>query len=38
VAIITLLRERVIVYDELSDDWEVAAFMNASSFLTQGVA
>jgi hypothetical protein len=33
VAIIALLRERMDVFDELSDDWEVAAFMNASGFL-----
>ena len=35
VAIIGLLRERMRVFDELSDDWEVAAFMNASRFLVR---
>jgi hypothetical protein len=33
VAILALLRERMGMFDELSDDWEVAAFMNASGFL-----
>jgi hypothetical protein len=37
-AIIGLLRERMRKFDELSDDWEVAAFMNASRFLTKGAA
>jgi hypothetical protein len=37
-AIIGLLRERMRKFDELSDDWEVAAFMNASHFLAQAAA
>jgi hypothetical protein len=32
-AIIGFLRERMRKFSELSDDWEVAAFMNASRFL-----
>jgi hypothetical protein len=32
-AIIGVLRERMQKFDELSDDWEIAAFMNASRFL-----
>jgi hypothetical protein len=35
VAIIGLLRKRMRAFDELSDDWEVAAFMNASRFLVR---
>jgi hypothetical protein len=38
VAIIGLLRERMRVFDELSDDWEIAAFMNASRFLVRAAA
>jgi hypothetical protein len=34
-AIIDLLRERMRKFSELSDDWEVAAFMNASRFLAR---
>jgi hypothetical protein len=30
VAIIGLLRKRMRTFNELSDDWEVAAFINAS--------
>jgi hypothetical protein len=33
VAIIGLLRKRMRTFNELNDDWEVAAFMNASRFL-----
>jgi hypothetical protein len=35
VAIIGFLRERMRKFKELSDDWEVAAFMNASRFLAR---
>jgi hypothetical protein len=35
VAIIGLLRKRMRTFSELSDDWEVAAFMNSSRFLTR---
>jgi hypothetical protein len=38
VAIIGLLRERMRRFDELSEGWEVAAFMNASRFLVRAGA
>jgi hypothetical protein len=38
VAIIGLLRERARKFDELSDGWEVAAFLHASRFLVQTAA
>jgi hypothetical protein len=37
-AIMGVLRERMRKFDELSDGWEVAAFMNASRFLVRTVA
>jgi hypothetical protein len=36
-AIMGLLRARMRIFKKLSDDWEVAAFMNASRFLTRGL-
>jgi hypothetical protein len=38
VAIITVLRERAELFDELSEDWEVAAFKNASRYLVRNAA
>lgn len=37
-AIIGVLRKRMHTFNELSDDWEVAAFMNASRFLVKAAA
>lgn len=37
-AIIGILRERMHRYDELTDGWEIAAFMNASRFITRTAA
>jgi hypothetical protein len=36
-AIIGVLRERMGTYEELTDEWEIAAFMNASGFLSRAV-
>jgi hypothetical protein len=37
-AIMNILRDRVRRFDEISDGWEVAAFMNASRFLVRAAA
>jgi hypothetical protein len=36
-AIMKLLRARARTFNEISDDWEVAAFMNASRFLVRAI-
>jgi len=35
VAIIGILQDRVEIFEQLSDDWEVATFVNASRFLAR---